>query len=56
MKFQIICFFCGEELKEAGALLFSPPVHNSCEKRHICVECWPVVFKKTMLAKKEPTK
>lgn len=46
----IECFICGEEMKQAGALLFDPPVahampdgatEHTSKKRHICVQCFP---------------
>ena len=45
---KIKCDKCGKILKEAGALVFSPPeTYNkyhiydaTCSKYHICVDCW----------------
>lgn len=39
---NINCDICGEELKEPGALLFTPPkgLENKCVKVHICLKCW----------------
>ncbi len=35
------CDNCGEELKEFGGLLFSPPnKENKVEKFHLCVNCY----------------
>ena len=35
------CDLCLEELKEPGALLFSPPdVDSRVLKRHVCVKCY----------------
>jgi hypothetical protein len=37
------CDRCGRELKQAGALVFSPPNREAwmVEKHHVCAECWP---------------
>ena len=36
-----ICDFCKKELKEFGALLFSPPDNdNKVRKFHLCKECF----------------
>ncbi len=38
---RIKCDKCKEELKEQGALLFSPPEQeNKVKKIHICKECY----------------
>ncbi len=37
---KIKCDSCGNELKEPGALLFSPPCGAQCIKIHICRSCW----------------
>jgi hypothetical protein len=40
---KVKCNFCGDELNEPGALLFSPPhIHNPglVYKDHVCVECF----------------
>lgn len=35
------CDKCGEELKDFGAILFSPPDKNSTVKKfHVCVGCY----------------
>lgn len=34
------CDICKKELKEYGALLFSPPKKNRTRKFHICVDCY----------------
>ena len=47
---HVECFLCGEELHEAGALLFDPPLahampdgstEHTAKKRHICARCFP---------------
>jgi len=54
LKFN--CFICKKQLKEAGAILFSPPIIfdykkidmpkvNCAERLHICVNCYPKVIK-----------
>jgi hypothetical protein len=37
---KIKCDMCNKELKELGALLFSPPKGNDVKKYHICVKCF----------------
>jgi hypothetical protein len=60
MSIKAICSFCNKELKEPGALLFSPPstpmamcnsigknIKNSadcCEKFHICEKCFKKII------------
>ena len=40
MGLEIDCARCGGQLKEPGALFFSPPsIADVCVKKHICVEC-----------------
>ncbi len=45
------CDICSKELKEYGAILFSPPKirfigeKQSCEKYHICVSCFKKIIK-----------
>ena len=44
------CSKCGKELKEFGALMFSPPNHyrsdiDIVDKYHICIICWEKIFK-----------
>lgn len=37
----VTCLVCLGNLKEPGALLFSPPTPGgTCAKYHICVDCW----------------
>lgn len=50
MSLHIDCEGCGNELSAPGALLFSPPKHdsidtyrNSVEKRHLCQRCYGAV-------------
>ena len=38
---KIKCDFCPNELEVFGGLIFSPPKDGICQKRHICVECFP---------------
>ena len=36
-----ICYICKKELKEFGALLFSPPDEiGQCSKTHLCEKCY----------------
>lgn len=37
---KILCDRCGFELKELGALLFSPPEGQTVIKRHLCIQCY----------------
>jgi hypothetical protein len=39
---KIDCDFCGQELKQPGALVFSPPQGelDVCLKQHMCRECY----------------
>jgi hypothetical protein len=39
---NIQCDRCHSELKEPGALIFSPPTGTSwlVEKYHVCAACW----------------
>jgi len=38
---KLYCDKCGEELKELGGLLFSPPKEGrEVKKFHLCVECY----------------
>lgn len=34
------CDFCGKELQDFGALLFSPPKWRTVKKYHLCVKCF----------------
>ena len=39
------CAWCGEELAEPGALVFSPPSNDDkCCKFHLCTTCYPLVL------------
>lgn len=40
MAIKPICDLCKNELKDFGALLFSPPNDNIVEKYHICKYCY----------------
>lgn len=41
MVIKPICYMCGQELKEFGAILFGPPDESSkVEKFHLCEECY----------------
>lgn len=42
---KIICSICDIELKDFGALLFSPPKESEVKKFHICKECYNELFK-----------
>jgi len=48
---KVKCFGCWEELKEQGAILFSPPSStssdnvNTLEKFHICKTCFNPILK-----------
>jgi hypothetical protein len=45
MSLVIHCDRCGNELNQFGGLLFSPPGSDGRpEKRHLCVDCYAVVF------------
>lgn len=35
-----ICDVCGENLKDFGAILISPPIIDVCVKQHICKDCF----------------
>jgi len=39
---EIKCDICGKQLREPGALVFSPPTDKSwtVEKYHVCAKCW----------------
>lgn len=42
------CDRCKKELKEFGALLFSPPnKKNTIKKFHLCVQCYEDLKKET---------
>ena len=43
---QLKCDRCGRELREPGALVFSPPTSEAwiVEKYHVCADCWPIVL------------
>ncbi len=41
------CDICKKELKDFGALLFSPPAkNNKVKKFHICKNCYKLIIKK----------
>jgi hypothetical protein len=42
---ELKCNRCHRELREPGALIFSPPKNEAwlVEKYHVCAECWPKV-------------
>lgn len=47
MAIRPVCDFCKKELKEFGALLFSPPdSHSKVKKFHLCKECYKEVIQK----------
>lgn len=35
-----VCDICGEDMKEFGALIFSPPIIDQVVKQHICIHCY----------------
>lgn len=39
---KIHCDRCGSDLKELGALVFSPPIERfgMVKKYHLCKDCW----------------
>lgn len=40
------CDFCGKELTEYGALLFSPPKKKTDVKKfHVCVPCYKKILR-----------
>ena len=39
------CDKCGKELKEFGAILFSPPKKNIVKKFHLCKQCYQQLIK-----------
>jgi hypothetical protein len=43
---ELRCDKCGGELREPGALIFSPPTTKQwlVEKYHVCADCWPAVL------------
>jgi hypothetical protein len=43
---ELTCDKCRRELKEPGALVFSPPTSKAwiVEKYHVCADCWPEVL------------
>lgn len=43
MALKVKCDRCGEELKEPGGLVFSPPEAGVSLKFHVCDKCWPSV-------------
>lgn len=42
---EIHCSVCGDELKEQGALMFSPPTEGTVVKNHLCTMCSKLVYK-----------
>lgn len=41
MSIEPICYICGQELKEFGAIILGPPDDsNKVEKFHLCEECY----------------
>jgi len=42
---KLECDLCHRELKEPGALIFSPPTNEAwiVEKYHVCADCWPAI-------------
>jgi hypothetical protein len=42
---ELNCDRCHRELREPGALIFSPPTDEAwlVEKYHVCTDCWPSV-------------
>jgi hypothetical protein len=41
MAIKPVCDYCGSELGEFGALLFSPPVEEGIVRKfHVCVKCY----------------
>jgi hypothetical protein len=40
MAIRPSCDACKKELDEYGALLFSPPDHDSVRKYHLCKACY----------------
>lgn len=44
MAIKIECIKCDTELKEQGALLFSPPDNMGWVKKyHYCQKCWELI-------------
>jgi len=44
---KVSCGNCFKELKEPGALLFSPPDgEDRCDKYHLCVPCFEKIMSK----------
>lgn len=37
---NVICDCCKNELDDFGGLIFSPPRFGSCEKLHLCKNCY----------------
>ena len=48
------CDQCGRDLKEPGALVFSPPKGEGwlVEKYHLCVDCWQAIAEQVRNGKK----
>ena len=50
MAIKPTCDFCRKELKQFGALLFSPPnKKGETKKLHVCVHCFQEILKITRL-------
>ena len=45
MSIAPVCDFCGKELVEFGAILFSPPKEHDVKKYHVCVNCFEEMMK-----------
>lgn len=45
MAIKPSCDKCGNELKEFGALLFSPPKGSAVKKFHLCKACYTKIAK-----------
>ena len=50
---KILCGRCQKELREPGALLFSPPMNKVVLTFHLCVECFDVILKTIKEARDE---
>ncbi|HLP80116.1 MAG TPA: hypothetical protein VK158_05755 [Acidobacteriota bacterium] len=45
MAITPVCDKCKKELVDYGALFFSPPIHNTVKKYHICKACYEILAK-----------
>ena len=43
------CDKCGNELKEFGGILLSPPIGNDVKKFHLCVNCYEDLTKEWII-------